>query len=182
VSRVPLRPPDHDDVAAIYDRVTESAGSVPNLYQSLAHAPKLLDGWINYAWSLRTEAETDRGLRELLILRVAQVAGSDYVWRSHWKTALHGGADESKLEALANWSDSDRFSDEERAALRLTDQLTASVNVDDSTWQAVRTHFNDQEAVELVLTIAWYVNVARVNGVLEVPLEAFHEKIPPLPS
>jgi 4-carboxymuconolactone decarboxylase len=181
MSRMPLRPGDADDVAAIYDRVTESAGGVPNLYRSLAHAPKLLEGWITYAWTLRADAVSDRGLRELLILRVAQLTSVDYVWRSHYKPAMKGGVEPAKLDALANWAQSDLFSGVEQAALLLTDELTESVHIADSTWDAVRAHFDDQQAVELVLTIAWYCNVARVNSALGVPLEAGHDKIPPLP-
>jgi alkylhydroperoxidase family enzyme len=180
MSRVPLRPADAPDVTAIYDRVTESAGGVPNLYKALAHAPQLLEGWIQYAWSLRADAVSDRGLREMLILRVAQLTGVDYVWRSHWRPAIKGGVDAAKLDGLAEWSRSELFSEAERAALSLTDELTTSVDVSDETWEAVRAHFDDQQAVELVLTIAWYCNVARVNAALQVPLEAGHDKVRPV--
>jgi 4-carboxymuconolactone decarboxylase len=180
MSRVPLRKPDTDDVAAIYDRVQESAGAVPNLYQALAHSPKLLESWIDYAWSLREDAETARDIRELAILRVAQLSGVDYVWRSHWRPARHAGADETKLTELARWPESAAFSDAERAVLGLTDDLTGQAGVGDVAWQAAAEHFEAAQLVDLVLTISWYCCVARVVAALEVPLEAAHAKVPPI--
>ena len=179
--RLPFRDgSDHPDLADIYRHVEESAGGVPNLYKVLGHAPVLLKGWIDFAWSLRADAESDRGLRELIILRVAQLSGNEYVWQSHWRAALQAGQDEKKLRALGGWQTSSLFPVEERAALSLTDEITIEASVKEETWAQFVSFFNEQHTVELVLTAAWYACVARVTASLGVPLEGRRNPAPSL--
>jgi 4-carboxymuconolactone decarboxylase len=64
-----------EDVA---DRVGQAGAPGVNLYRALAHAPWLLRAGIDFAWALREECETPRPLRELMILRTAQRALSQY--------------------------------------------------------------------------------------------------------
>lgn len=177
--RVELRLDDSDArLAPIYERITESVGGIPNMYRALANAPGLLEGWLDFAWRLRSEPTSDRGLRELAILRVAILERSDYVWRSHWKLALRAGISEDKLRALPAWSSSRSFTDAERAVLALTDELVQSAAVADDTWAPFGSAFTDQEAVELVLTVAFYCCATRVAAGLGLPLEDSHLAVP----
>jgi alkylhydroperoxidase family enzyme len=180
MTRIPLRKADAEDVAAIYERVTAAAGSVPNLYRVLAHSPELLDGWVDYAWRLRAEPTVDRGIRELAILRVAQDTGNDYVWRSHWNVARKSGVAEAKLVELETWPTSTAFSPPERAVLEVVDQATDRADVANEAWHVLREHFDEREVVELMLTIAWYCCVVRVVNTLGIPLEASHASVPPV--
>jgi len=60
--------------------------------------------------------------------------------------------------------DSPHYSVRERAALALTDALTATPQaVDDATFERARAHFTDDELVELVATAAWENAVSRFN-------------------
>jgi 4-carboxymuconolactone decarboxylase len=178
--RVRLRPSPADDarLAAIYDRVTKSAGAVPTMYQALGNSPEILDAWIGLGWGLRSASTADRGLHELVILRVAQLTRSDYVWRSHWRPALKSGIDEARLHALDQWRERNLFTGSERAVLALADALTQDVAVPDDVWSEIATRFDDRQRVELVMTISWYCCVARFAAGLEVPLEEQHAQIP----
>jgi alkylhydroperoxidase family enzyme len=173
---------EDEQLAAVYAKVQASVGGLPKLYQALANSPAILEGWIEFAWSLRADAESDRGLRELAILRVAQLTGSEYVWRSHWRQALKAGVGESKLHALQDWSAAGLYTEVERAVLAMTDELTTSAAVDDTTWAAVGAALDDRQAVELVMTISWYSCVARTAAALGVPLEDHHARVPGLPG
>jgi alkylhydroperoxidase family enzyme len=173
VSRVPL--PDESspdpELVPILDRLGRSIAAIPNMYRALGNAPPLLDAWTGFAWTLRSKAGVDRGLRELGIMRVAQVCGADYVWRSHWRAALAGGITEAQLDALAHWPPSDGFTDVQLAALAVADQLTREADLGDRTWGELRRHLDEREAVELLLTFAWYACVARMANGLRVPVE-----------
>jgi 4-carboxymuconolactone decarboxylase len=181
-SRVALHADADGDeaLAAIYDRVRGTVRQVPKLYQALANAPVLLDGWITFAWSLRQDAESNRALRELAILRVAQLTHSDYVWRSHWRLALAAAVDAAKLDALDRWADSGLFTGTERAVLRMTDELIIDATVGDDTWAALSAAADDREIVELVMTAAWYSCVARIASGLAIPPEDSHARVPGL--
>jgi alkylhydroperoxidase family enzyme len=177
-----LRPSTADDarLAAIYDRVTKSAGAVPTMYQALGNSPEILDAWIGLGWGLRSASTADRGLHELVILRVAQLTRSEYVWRSHWRPALKSGVDEVKLHALEQWRDCDLFTGSERAVLAMADALAQDVAVPDDIWSEIATRFDDRQRVELVMTVSWYCCVARFAAGLQVPLEEQHARIPGL--
>jgi alkylhydroperoxidase family enzyme len=173
---------DDDGLAVIYDRVLNSVASIPAMYQALANAPEVLNGWIGLGWRLRADSEAGRGLRELAILRVAQLTTSEYVWRSHFRPAVRAGFEETTLlTALADWRAATIFGADERAVLALADELTGSTTVTEPTWAAVADLFDDRAAVELVMTIAWYCCVAKVAGALVVPLDDQHTSVPPLP-
>jgi 4-carboxymuconolactone decarboxylase len=179
--RVGLRSAADDArLAGIYERVNKSVGAVPTMYQVLGNSPEILDGWIGLGWSLRTASAADPGLLELVVMRVAQLSDSEYVWRSHWRLALKSGTDEAKLHALGRWPECDLFTGSERAVLALTDALTQDVAVPDDVWSEVGARFDDEQLVVLVMTISWYCCVARFAAGLQVPLEEQHARIPGL--
>jgi alkylhydroperoxidase family enzyme len=112
---------------------------------------------------------------------VAQLSGSDYVWRSHWKLARSAGVTDEQLAALSSWRASDAFSDIERAVLQLTDELTSAVAVDDATWAPFRDAFDDRQGVEIVMTVAFYSCAVRLNAGLGIPIEDANSSVPGLP-
>lgn len=181
-SRLPPIDLDTDEpaLAAIFANVSAATGRVPNLYRTLAHAPELLEAWIAFAWPLRQAAVSDRALRELVILRTAQLTSSDYEWRQHWRMALEVGVSEAKIAGLGQWPDNDTFTDAERAALRMTDELGATAGLSDSSWATLRSHFDERECLELVLTASFYSCVSRVLGGLAVPFEDDTAMLPPV--
>lgn len=174
-----------EELALVYDQVSRAAGGVPRLYQALGAAPPLLRGWIDFAWALRADARSSRALRELAILRCAQLCGSEYIWRSHVRLALKVGVTEEQIAALARNQGArgadDVLSPLEQAVLTLVGELVHGT-VTDATWAGTASYLDERAMVELVLTISWYAHVARVVDALGVPLEDHHAGVPPLPS
>jgi alkylhydroperoxidase family enzyme len=83
-----------------YERIREAQRAVGNLYRMLAHAPAMLEIWIDFAWRLRFDVDVDRGLRELAILRVAQLTQATYEWQAHWKAAISVGGQRQAVELI----------------------------------------------------------------------------------
>ena len=102
-----------DSVAA---RVRETGAPGVNLYRALAHAPRLLEAWIDFAWALREHCDTPRRLRELVILRTAQCTLSQYECNQHRLMAAEAGVDEHQVAELPMWCTSPAFDEAERAA------------------------------------------------------------------
>jgi 4-carboxymuconolactone decarboxylase len=163
---IPLAPlPGH--VAA---RVRRAGVKQVNLYRALAHAPRLLEAWIDFSWSLREQCETPRALRELIILRTAQLTHAPYEWHQHRRMAAEAGVDEHRVAELAMWRTSPAFTEAERAALAFTDAL-ADGDVPDEVNAALDEHFDEQARVELTLTASFYFGVPRLLNALRVPVE-----------
>jgi alkylhydroperoxidase family enzyme len=156
-----------DEVAA---RVREANAPGINLYRALAHAPQLLEAWIDFAWALRERCDTPRRLRELVILRTAQCMLSQYEWQQHRLMAAEAGLAEHEVAELPMWRTSPAFTDAERAALALTDAMVDG-HVPEQVNAAVDEHFGPQARVELTLTAAFYCAVPRLLNALRVPVE-----------
>jgi 4-carboxymuconolactone decarboxylase len=174
-------PDDDERLRAVHERVTAGFGHWPNLYAMLANAPDLLAAWVDFAWTLRAVPESERALRELAIMRVAQLTGSDYEWQAHWTMATESGVPTEKLSALGHWRNTAGvYSEDDSVVLSATESLTVTGELSDAERGQLLDRFGEQQTVELVLTIAFYSCVSRVLGGLGVPLDGRGEKAPGL--
>ncbi|MEA2393894.1 MAG: hypothetical protein QOJ82_1785 [Solirubrobacteraceae bacterium] len=171
--RMPLvdLPPD------VVEELAAMGGQPINLYRALANSPEMLRAYLKLSWGLRLDPETPRALRELLIVRAAQVAESSYEWHHHVRMARQAGVGEEQLDAVADWREASVFSERERAALALAEDLVRG-SVDEATAAELERHFSDAERVELILTGAFYAMVARLLDAMGVPLEDDHDGPP----
>ena len=173
-SRLPLVPADSDDpqLAEVFDAVRAMGWPVPTLYRALGNSPAMLRAWTAFAWPLRNDATTPRALRELIIMRVAQLTDAPYEWLAHWDMAVEHGVPLEQLHDLWRWRESDAFSEHERAALAAADDLTLELGLADGTWSDLDARFQPGEIVELMLTAAFYSCVSRVLGALQLDYPA----------
>jgi len=172
--RVPLA----DFEPATKKRLEELWGAPPNLYRALANHPALVAAWTEFARAIRYESRTPRALRELVILRGAQLMGSEYEWAQHLKMARKAGVRDEQIAQLAQWRSSGEFDAKEKAALALAEEVTRG-KVSDATHAEVLKHFDTQDFVELSLTAAFYAMVGRMLDAMAVPLESDVEKYSP---
>ena len=163
------RVPAADFEPALKQRLEELWGKPPNLYRALANHAPLAAAWTEFARAIRYESRTPRPLRELMILRGAQLMRSEYEWAQHLKLARKAGVTEDKIQGLANWR-AGPFDGRERAALALAEAVTAA-QVPDEVYAEVRRHFSEAEFVELALTAAFYAMVGRMLDAMRVELE-----------
>lgn len=174
MSRLKMLPlqPDNPALAAMFDEVRARGVRVPNLYRVIGHAPAMLRAWLDFAWPLRLEATTSRRLRELLILRGAQVSGAHYEWVHHTTMALAAGVTQAQIDALANWRNADCFDATERAVIRLAEEVTIGPAASAESIEALReAGFDEAGIVELTLTASFYVCVSRFLQSMQVELE-----------
>jgi alkylhydroperoxidase family enzyme len=176
------RVPNADFAPELKKRLEELWGNPPNLYRALANHPALAAAWTEFARAIRYESRNPRELRELMILRGAQLMGSEYEWAQHLKMARKAGVREAQIAALANWRRSSEFSEREKAALALAEAVTQA-NVTDQVYAQAARHFGHQDFVELALTAAFYAMVGRMLDAMRVQLEPdARDYAPRLPS
>ena len=98
MSRLQMVPIETQDPAlrAMFDEVCARGIAVPNLYRVLGNAPPMLRAWLDFAWPLRLHAQTSRRIRELLIVRGAQVSGARYEWVHPVEMALAAGVPQAR--------------------------------------------------------------------------------------
>jgi AhpD family alkylhydroperoxidase len=151
-------------------RLEELWGTPPNLYRALANHPSIIAAWTEFANTLRNGTRTPRALRELVILRGSQVAGSEYEWAHHLRMARKAGVREAQIAALASWRASPEFDAKEKAALALAEAVTEG-RVSDEVYREATRHFDHHDYVELAVIAGFYAMVARVLDAMGVQLE-----------
>jgi alkylhydroperoxidase family enzyme len=156
--------------ADVAESVADAGAQQVNLYRALGHAPELLRAWIGFAWLLRGHDMTSRRLRELMILRTAQLHHSQYEWHQHRRMAREAGVTERCVAELEMWRTTDAFSEPERAALALTEAIIEG-RVTEEIVEELDRHFDHAQRVELTVTAAFYAMVPRVLDALGVPVE-----------
>lgn len=152
----------------MFAHILARRGHILNIHQVVAHAPKMLRAQAAYASSMREDAAVPRNLQELLILRVAQVNGSEYEQTVHRPIALACGASQAKIDALPDWKTASVFDERENAALAFVEQGAQSGEIDDAVFAAAARHFSPRELVEIGALVAWYVGNSRFVRMMRI--------------
>lgn len=180
MARVPYVTRDDlpENERAIFDRLEQSRGvPVGHIWRALANAPNLLDKILTYADELRQGTQIDKRYRELGVMMVGLVTKSAYEFDHHWNSALKAGVRREQLEALADFRTAPVFDDQERAVLAYAKEATETGEVSDETLNALRRYFDTPQAMEIVLTVAWYNTVVRILLPLKIEHEDWFKKM-----
>lgn len=152
---------------------------------TLLLSPPVAAGYNAFVGALRSDTTVPASLLELAICRIAVLNGAIYEWNAHAPLGLKAGLNREILKycmdvSIEDLADSSK--DEERipaggdadswkkglAVLRFTDESTRTIRVADSTFDALRTFFDERQILELTTVIAGYNGVSRILVALDV--------------
>jgi 4-carboxymuconolactone decarboxylase len=167
---------DHPELADLIGKIRAGRrGSLINVYKLLLHSPSLAAIWLNFVSAARFKTELDGRLREIVIVRIAHLNRTTYVFKQHVpQLSAPEGLTDRECDALADWQSAESFSARERAVLAYTDAMTRDVSVSDEVFEAVRPHFNERQLVELSVLIGLYNMHTRVFTALRIDPEPHH--------
>lgn len=108
------------------------------------------------------KAATDDGLpgvtRYLVHLRASQINGCSVCVDMHAQELKQAGEDDRRIFAVAAWRETPWFTDAERAALALTEEMTRLADkpeaVSDAVWGEAARHYDEAALAALLLQIA----------------------------
>lgn len=133
-----------------------------------AIAPEFGEGMIK-AGAVAAKAGLDKGLLELVKMRVSQINGCAFCLQLHLNMARDLKVPASKLDLLAVWREVDVFDAREHAALAWAEALTlmGQKPISDEVVHQVQTAFSREEVI-LLSTAAAAINAwNRVAGPLQ---------------
>jgi alkylhydroperoxidase family enzyme len=174
VSRLPaLTDPMSDPILKqLFEDTRARGGQILNLHLTYAHAPKVGRASRTMAYTLRFDAEVPRMLRELAIIRTAQLLDAQYELNQHYPLGLACGLSKAQIDAMPSWKTSDLFDEKQRALLAYTEAVvTNRGEVDDATYGAFAKFFSPREIVELTMTIGSYTSTALFTKALKIQIE-----------
>jgi AhpD family alkylhydroperoxidase len=107
------------------------------------------------AFGYTADLRIDRGLAQLLRLRVSQLNNCSYCLNLHYQAARKAGISRARIDTLTAWWETELHSEAERAALRYSEALTRAADTDrEAAFQrfhdALVEHFGPEEMLEIV--------------------------------
>ncbi len=93
--------------------------------------------------------------REMIKIRASQINGCAYCIDMHTKDARELGESERRIYALIAWRESPLFSEEERALLAATEEITniSIKGLSEETYDNLKNYFNYLEIADIILIV-----------------------------
>jgi AhpD family alkylhydroperoxidase len=94
-----------------------------------------------------------RSLLELIKIRSSQINKCVYCIEYHSQEALHHGETPSRIFALSAWEESPFFSDSEKAALRVAEEVThiSAHGISDESYEKLKSHFDTKQITDIIV-------------------------------
>ena len=124
----------------------------PNFFQTQPEAYKAMFGLEKYINST-TLSPTHK---ELIKIRASQINGCAFCINMHTADARKNGETEQRIYLLNAWREvKNLYSDEERAILALTEEMTLIANsgVSDATYNKAKSLFSDNHLAQIMMAI-----------------------------
>ena len=165
-----------DEVRGLLDPDGEG-GPVLNLYATLARHPVFFRPRAAQSAYIRLGATLSARAREILILRIGWLCGSEYEWSQHVRAARRIGMSDDEIRRIAEGADAgwDPF---EAALIRATDDLHRDDTISDATWQALSERYGTPELIDVVITVAGYRMVSIALNSIGTQLEPDRPRFP----
>ncbi len=167
MSRIPY-PTDaelDDDARAILDALPPL-----NVVRMLAGAPAALRPLTDLGQAILLHSELHPRLRQIAILTVARVSGSDYERAQHENVARAVGLTAEEISAAVS-GNRESLDEPGRLIANFAEQIARDVGADEETTAAVLELLGRRQATELVVCCAYYCAVARIIATCGVGLE-----------
>ncbi len=140
----------------------------PAVFLTLGRHRRLFWGWLLFAGALMPGGRLPRRQTELVILRVATLAGNEYELTQHRRLGRRAGLSAEEVDRVATGPDAEGWGARERLLLRVTDELHRDRDLSDATWSDLREELDERESIELLMLVGHYTMLATTLTTLRV--------------
>jgi len=156
----------------MFTLIESSMGFVPSSLPTMARIPAVFETFGRFAATVMNAGQIDPTLVQLIANMASNAAGCRYC-QAHTAThAHHLGVDAEKIAAVWTFENDRRFSDAERAALRLARDAAQIPNAaTDEHFTELKEHFDDTQIVQIVAVISLFGYLNRWNDTMATTLE-----------
>ncbi len=152
--------------------INSPAGTPLNIFGTIAHHPKLLKRFMNFAGLFLNKGLLPAREREIVILRVGWNCQSVYEFGQHTVIGQRVGLTMVEIVELTKQSTEHQWSARDQSLIAMSDELCADNCVSTTTWEELRTFWNEAELVELVMVAGTYRLVSGFLNTMGVELDA----------
>ncbi len=152
--------------ARVAGRVTGT--QPPAVFLTLGRNRGLFWGWLHFAGRMMPGGKLPRRETELVILRVATLARSDYELTQHRNIGRRAGLTAEEIARVTDGPDAPGWSERERLLLTAVDELHRERDLSDRTWAALGKELDERTRIELLMLVGHYEMLATTLHVLRV--------------
>ena len=169
----PLSPESSPELKEAFEQYRRSLGFVPNSVLIMQRRPKLVKALAGLAAAVWDPGSTvDLGFKRLIAHVASRAHGCQYCMAHTAGGALKLGVSDEKLAAVWEFRTSPLYSEAERVALDYALAAAAVPNdVTDDLFRSMRSHWDDEQIVEITGVIALFGFLNRWNDTMATPLE-----------
>ncbi len=155
-----------------FQHYQDTRGFVPNSILTMARRPAIAQAFMDLNKAVLYEGTVSEELKMLVSLITSQASGCLYCQAHMTNLASIYRACDEKIRAVWEFETSPLFSAAERAALRLAYHAALVPNeASAADFDALKTHFDEGQIVEIVATIALFGYLNRWNDTMATTLE-----------
>jgi AhpD family alkylhydroperoxidase len=154
----------------LMQKFEQGVGQV-NVMRTMVRHPKLVKRWLPFTNHILYKSTLSPRDRELVILRVAWVTRCEYEWGQHVLIAGAEGLSDDEIARVAEGAEAAGWTAHEAALLRAVDELDADSFIADATWAALRQTYDEQQAMDLMMTVGNYRGLAGLLNSTGVELD-----------
>jgi len=136
----------------------------------LLRSPEVMIGAAEMGPYLEFKTVLPPRLRELVILITARRWTQQYVWNSHYTSALRAGLRPEIVNAVAEGRRPAGMSDEEDIVYEFCDELSRNRSVSNTTYARALAKFGEQGIIDMVSVDGYYSFLSMVMNVARTPL------------
>ena len=160
IAPIPRGPLSDEVQTALKGWLRPDATEVSPPLDTLARHPDLARGYLAFSRHVLFNSTLPARTRELLVLRVAEVCGSEFEREQHEAIGRREGLDDDEIARVRQGADADGWSREDAALLRATDELLSEWAVREETWEQLAATFDDRQLMDVVFTVGAYAILA----------------------
>ena len=163
---------DLPEMEPLFEMVESTMGFVPNSMLTMAHWPALLQSFGQLGSTVLGSGELEPGFKQLIAYVSSHASGCRYCQAHTSHSAAARGIDTDRIQEVFEFESSNRFSDAEKAALRIA--LMGGIvpnGVEASHFEELSRFYSEKEIVEIVAVIALFGFLNRWNDTLATTLE-----------
>jgi 4-carboxymuconolactone decarboxylase len=144
----------------------------------MLHHPVATKAFLTFNNHVAVTSTIGKRERELLILRMSWLRGSEYEFLQHVVLGKRFGLSDAEIERLQQGPDAPGWSPADADLLRAVDELHADARIGDATWARLSGHLTLEQRIDLIYTVGCYEIAGMLFKTLGAQLDAGVEPLP----
>lgn len=142
-----------------------------HLFTTLGQHKLLFLSFLPYSGLLLNWGKLPKRDKELVILRVGHLRGSEYELQQHRRLARSRGLGADLQEKIFTGPYAEGLTDRDRALLTAVDEFVTDRDLSDETFAALSAHLSRQQIIEFCALAGHYDAIAGILAALRVPMD-----------